>query len=260
MPSSRRWGPTLFAVALAAFGLLLVAAPLLSSGTAADNGMPLLVVPGIALIGTGAAILLFTAPSSPGRGAELVEIEGEPAVRVRLRPNVPAANLIVGSVFSLLFGASMVGIGLSDGGLLLLPLLALFLAIVPDALRALLRRPALLLTQRAVALRGWGMDARLAWEDVTGVELVVPHPRRPALRIAGHPGAASWSLRMRRIIVPLDLRPGSEHIDVRLLALDHPGMVQTLVEHLATLTEPDRRALLNENAIAFLTDQLRRPV
>lgn len=234
------------AVLPAAVGLLLVSVSL--SGRSVP---PLLA--GLVLLATAAAVVLFT---RAGGGSSVTVREADnPAVRVALRPHLPVATLLVLGSLSALVLYGILAFGLDEGGALLLPVLLLVAAPLPDTVRALLRRPGVTLTAEAVALRGWGADARLSWDDVTGAALVVPHPRRPAVRFSGRPGAASWRFTPRRLVVPLDRRPDGPHIDVPLQGLGEPDAFLAAGERLVGLDPTARAGLLRDEVPRLLAGE-----
>jgi hypothetical protein len=253
MRSSNSWLLLLGAGLTGVVGLLILAAALVGDQPATGP-----VLTGLVLLAVAVGLGIFARPPRGGGRAELAEVADGPAVRLPLRPNLPLANLFVLGALTALVGYGMLAIGLGDGGLLLLPVLLLVALPLPDTVRALLRRPDVTLTTRAVAMRGWGADARLEWEDVAGVEVVVSHPRRPVLRVLGRPAASSWEFSPRRIVLPLDARPDGPHIDVRLQALAAPGALEVVVEELAGMPQDRRAAFLRELAPRLLAEDLSR--
>ncbi len=235
-------------------GLLLLAVPFVG-----DEPATAPVLTGLVLLAVAAGLWIFGRPSRGGAEVVVSEEAGGPVLRLPLRPHLPVANLLVLGALTSLTVYGMVAIGLGDGGLLLLPVLLLVALPLPDTVRALLRRPDVTLTTSEVAMRGWGADARLAWEDVAGAEVVVPHPRRPVLRVLGRPGASSWEFMPRRIVLPLDARPDGPHVDVRLQALSTPGALEVVVQELAAMPSDRRAAFLRDTAPRLLAEDLSRP-
>lgn len=249
MRSSRRWLASAGAGVAGAIGVLMLTVPLMSDETA--TAAPLI---GLVLLAVAAALWIFgSAPRVVESAITTRETADGPELHLRLRPHVPVANVLVLGALSALVLYGALAIGLRSGGLLLLPVLLLVALPLPDTVRALLRRPDVTLTNRHVALRGWGADAQLAWEDVTGAEVVVPRPRRPVVRILGRPGATSWTFAPRRILVPLDTRPDGPHVDVPILGLARPGALQVVVEELAAQRPDERAAFLRETAPQLLS-------
>jgi len=160
--------------------------------------------------------------------------------------------VLIGCTFALLFTVAMLAVGVGDGGLLFAPLVLLFAALVPDGLRGLLRRPALVLSPQDVRYRGWTVDARLCWEDVASVGLDSLDPRRRRILLGGRPDAPSWRCESRRIVLPLDRVPSQPRITVLAGALDHPTRVEVLLRTLASAPAAERPALLGSDGVAFL--------
>jgi len=158
---------------------------------------------------------------------------------------------LVWTVF-LLWGALTAG--LTGAGLLVLLLALPFAALLPDTLRALLRRPRLALTPEGVTYVGWSSDASVSWPDIAGVDLAAPQVRRPVLRIAVRPGARTFISRRHRLLVSLDVAAEAA-IDVPLLALASPGRLTALLDQLVTVDEAGRTALLGPEGLRFLDDR-----
>lgn len=259
MRSSRHWSawPTLLLTG--GFGLLLVVVPFWPG---ADQGehryypIPL----GLAFLAVTAMVWLrWFAPSRPRDRVALVDGDGRAAFSVGLRPHIPLSVVILGVVWAGFFVWLMAVQGFSNGGLLLLPVVALFASLVPDGLRAITRRPRLRFDDHTLDYRGWGSDSQLAWEDVEQVDFAAPDVRRPVLRIQGRHGATSWTHRHLRIVYSLDQRPAGARIDVPLLALDAPGRLVTLLDDWRTKSAPERRDLIAPEGVAFLDETLNGP-
>jgi len=251
MRSSRRAVGWALVILLGCLGLLLLATPLLG---AAHSG--LLVVLGVAMLAAAAVVWLTRVDGpDPVRRTSLGELDGQPALIIALRPTTPLVMCVLGVAFGALFGFAALAVGLSDGGLLFLPLVALFLVLVPDAARALARGPRLALGVDHVDLRGWGIDARLAWPDVARVQVEDTDPRRARLLLLGRPGASSWRHRMHRYVVALDRRPATPEIAVPVSALDAPSRVQVLAARFAGSDRAGRQGFLDAEGVAFLSRQ-----
>lgn len=86
---------------------------------------------------------------------------------------------------------------------------------LPQVYRSIARRPVLALTSDGVTYRGQTIDARLGWDDITGVGLRAG-PRGQVLTVVGRAGAASWALRRTFWIFALEWKPTDEYIDVEI--------------------------------------------
>lgn len=254
MRSSSRVVARVVAVLLALVGLLVLAGPVVSADARSDGGAVLLPVVGVFLVAMGAVswIARGTSPD-PAARTSLVQVAGQPVLQVRLRPTTPLVMLLVGASGALVVLVAMLGIGLGDGGLLLTPFLLLFLVLVPDAVRALSRRPRWELGADGLRQVGWTTESYLAWDDVSAVTLTTADPRRPRLVVAGRLGAPSWQVTSHRILVPLDRVPQRPEIAVLVSALDLPSRVQVLVERFAREPRHARVGYLDGDGVAFLS-------
>lgn len=249
-PTASRVVATLVAGVLAALGVLLVVSALASSDPEVRDSRWFLVALGVAVLGTAAVVVVLRV-ASPGGSISSDDTRGR--LRVPLSPRTPLTMVLLGTTFALLLVVAVLAVGIGDGGLLFLPLVLLFAALVPDALRGLLRKPGLVLTADGVSYRGWTVDSRLAWEDVVSVDLDVTEPRRPRLLVAGRPDAPSWEVSSHRLLLPLDRVPSAPRIVVLAGALDHPTRVEVLVRRLAASAAADRPGLLGPDGVAFLS-------
>lgn len=212
---------------------------------------------GLVLLATAAVTWVVRgSPADPARRTELSELDGEPALVVALRPASPLVMVVVGTAFAALFAAAVFGVGVTDGGLLFSPLVLLFAALVPDGVRALVRRPRLVLGVDAVLLHGWTIDSRLAWEDVVTVQADTMDPRRARLLVVGRPDASSWRLNSHKLVLPMDRRPTMPEIAVPLSALDAGSRVEVLARRLAHSTREERRGYLDREGAAFLAKEM----
>ena len=154
--------------------------------------------------------------ATPPNAAARTALAGEPAspaLVVRLRPTTPLTLLVLGVTGALLSTTAVFGVGLIDGGLFFTPFVLLFLALVPDAARAMGRNPRLVLSVQSISFHGWTEDAELAWEDVASVSADPAGSRRPRILVSGRPQALSWRTSSHRILLPLDPRPGRPGAD-----------------------------------------------
>jgi hypothetical protein len=95
---------------------------------------------------------------------------GRPTLVVRLRVTTPRVMTIVGGVGTPVTVATIFGVGVTDGGLLFAPLLLLWLPILVEGVWAFRRKAQLVITADDLHYRGWGLDGRLAWDDVERIE------------------------------------------------------------------------------------------
>jgi hypothetical protein len=194
----------------------------------------------------------FLSPADP---AGAVTAEGE-AVLVRLRTVLPVSTAAIGVAWAGLAGWAVVAGGPTGAGLLAVPFLLLFAAIVPDAIRAVTRRPVLRLDPEGLEMRGWSLDARVAWDDVVAAEVAVPRPQRPVVRLVATAGAASLSRSWRRLVVHLDLPTTEPVVDIPFLALDDPARLVAFATILRGLPRAERSAQLSGPGPAFLRGQI----
>ncbi|WP_435741718.1 hypothetical protein [Nocardioides sp. SYSU DS0663] len=243
---ARAWSTLVVAAGL---GALLVASPWITDEPASAGRSTMLVLLGLACCSVAVVVWLAQlAPRDPGARVALL---ADSAIEVRLRPHQPLAVLVLGLTWSALLAAGVVLGG--SGALLLLPVLLLFLSLVPDSARTLVRRPRLRYDATGIQLRGWQSDAAIAWDDVVDVGLVAPDRRRPQVRIEGRAGAASYQRTSRRLVLTLEPRPDRELVDVPLLALDDPGRLLTHLDAVRRDAEQDRARWLDAEAVRYLT-------
>lgn len=249
MPSSSRVVARVVSALFAGLGVVIVVGTLVGAG---DRSL-LLPAVGVFMVLMAAVVWIARGTSpAPGRRTSLVEVGGRAVLRVRLRPTTPLVMVLVGLGGSLLSLVGVLGVGLGEGGLLFVPVLALFLALVPDAVLGLRRRPHLELSAEGLSLLGWTIATRLAWDDVTAVTLTTADPRRPCLVVAGRLDAGSWRLERSRRLLPLDPIPQRPEITVLLSALDLPSRVQVLIDQLWREPAAGRAAYIDSDGVAFL--------
>jgi hypothetical protein len=198
-------------------------------------------------------LIWFKKPHPPV--AYVAASEG-PALRVGLSSHHPWARLLVG-ICAAAFTV-WAAVAARPGSLLLLPLVALPLALVPDSARAIWRRPHVTLTAAGLRLVGWAVDAEVGWEDVQRSEFVLAHQHRAVLRVHLRRPAPSLRERYLRTAQRLDA-PRQDAVDIPLLALGQPGRLGTLIDHLAA-SDPARRAsMIRPEGVAFLSGDRSAP-
>jgi hypothetical protein len=138
----------------------------------------------------------------------------------------------------------------------LVALAALVLAVVPDAVAAAVKTTRVLLTSTAVTYLGWSTAASVQWTDVVEVSLDQRLATRPAVLIRAVPGAPSYRWRRRRLLLPIEPRPGAGELVVPGIALDEPWNLLAFAEQLAKLPEPERTPFLTSVGVPFLTGQM----
>lgn len=190
----------------------------------------------------------FLAPPHPERSV----VPRRDAVEIRLRTGTPAATAVLGTVWAALAMWAVVAGGVTSGGLFAVPLVLLFAALVPDALRAAVRHPHLLLDADGVRMHGWSLDGQVAWSDTIGVDILSVRPQRPVIRLVAQTGAASLSRTWHRFFVHLDLKTDEPVLDIPLLALDDPGRVAAFLNILRGLPRDERLLQLQDAGPAFL--------
>ena len=225
------------------FGVMLVTFPL-----RVDEPMSATAAAGLVLFG----LAVLTVPVAgwitalaPARPARAVSSHDE-VVEIRLRTAGPVATVVIGVTWAGFFAWAWVAGGITSGGLLAVPLLLLFLALVPDSVRAVARRPFLRIDADQVVLHGWSIDARVDWDDVVTVEATAPHPQRAVVRLVAAPGASSLQRTWKRLILRLDLRGPEPVVDVPFAALDDPGRVTVYLALLQLLPRAGRQEHLTE--------------
>lgn len=255
MRSSSVWTGRLVALVCAVIGVLLVGQSALAPQSIDTVNSAFTGVLGLVMVAVAVAVWAIRGSGAdPGRRTALGTLDDRPALVVRLRPTTPLVMVVIGVAFAGLFLVAVFAVGPGDGGLLFAPLVLMFAALVPDGVQALVRGPRLALGIDHVELRGWTLDARLAWEDVASVQVEAIDPRRARLLISGRPGAASWQQLNHRIIVPLDRRPAVPEIAVLVTALDAPNRVEVLSRRFAESRRDARSTYLDEGGVAFLSD------
>lgn len=125
---------------------------------------------------------------------------------------------------------------------------AFMLGLAVELWRGVARRPRLVLTRDRVRLRGPGVDAEIAWDDVATVEYVAPGTRWAAVSLVAAGDAASYRSATSRLVLAMDRRPDPPGLEVRLgLVPDAPALVRVLRTLHAAL--PDRRGALLERGL-----------
>lgn len=164
------------------------------------------------------------------------DLEGRPAWAMSLGGGAMAAAVAV--VLTVL-GAGLllvVLLGPNAGSRILAGVVAAFvLAVAVTLWGVVLRRPELRMSADLVQLRGPGIDARLAWDDVEIVSHEHLGTRWGALVLRATPGASSYDVRLRRTLLPTDRVPDPPGIHVRTgMVPDEPALRRLLAAlHLA---------------------------
>lgn len=163
-------------------------------------------------------------------------LEGRPAWAMALGGGAMAAAAAV-VVTVLAVGLLLVVLlGPNAGARILAGVVAAFLVAVAVTMwSVVVRRPELLMSADLVHLKGPGIDARLAWDDVEVVTHEHLGTRWGALVLRTTPGAASYDFRLRRTLLPTDRVPDPPGIHVRTgLVPDEPALRRLLAAlHLA---------------------------
>ncbi len=175
------------------------------------------------------------------------------AVEIRLRTAPPLATAVIGVTWAGFFGWAWLAGGPTSGGLLAVPCLLLFLALVPDSVRAITRRPFLRVDADRVVLRGWSIDARVDWSDVLSVDLPLRRRRRPVVRLVAAPAATSLQRTWQRLAVRLDTPSSDPYVDLPFAALDDPVRVSVFLTILQGLARAERVEQLDGPGLAALT-------
>ncbi|MCW2794233.1 MAG: hypothetical protein JWO76_3331 [Nocardioides sp.] len=257
MPSRRglHWASVVFFVLL---GLLFATHPLWAQQRPSTTASVGWVLFGLALFSVSACTWArFLASAHPADAvSEHRSAAGETAVEIRLRTVLPLATALTGAVWAALAIWALVAGGPTGAGLLAVPFMLLFAAVVPDPLRALSRRPSLRLDADGVDLRGWSLDAHLDWDDVVAVDIAVPRPQRPVVRLTGTATAPSLRRTWHRLVLNLDQRVEEPVVDLPFLALDDAGRVVAFLTILRGLPREERLVQLAGAGPAFLRDRL----
>ena len=140
-----------------------------------------------------------------------------------------------GSLSSVALVCTVFGLGLGLGALMadsvglvvVLALIALFMLVVAAELwRIRVRRPELRLSADLVQLRGSGIEAELAWDDVATVDYRDLGTRWGAVALSAATDATTYRARLRRLLLPTDRLPDPPGIVVRVgLVPDAPGLL-----------------------------------
>lgn len=206
---------------------------------------------------SAAAAWLFFALSGAGRNpARRVHLVGE-TVTIRMRRTFPAAAAGFAATLGAFLGVTatteddtVVRLAAALGCLLCL-------APLPDLIRAALTTTELRFDGTRITVRSWSTQAQVDWDDVTGVDIDVSIPARPAVRIRTHPDAPAVSIRRRRILVPLEPRAPHGQILVPAIAFDEPWLLAGCLAILVDLSRTDREHRLGPSAVEMLTGQTR---
>lgn len=177
------------------------------------------------------ALLVAVARRRPRMRWEPSRLDDRPAWRLGLgRPAQAVVLALVTTSATVLLGA-WAGSG-GTGSLLLLGPPALFLAVLAvETWRIVVRRPCLVLGVDAVELRGTGLDARMAWADVTAVRYD-DRALYLAVTLAADGAAPSYVGRRRRWVLPTDRRPDPTRLPVRVSLVADPAALLTLLREL----------------------------
>lgn len=216
---------------------------------------------GWALMGWLAAIAaaaagLFFAMSGAGRNAGRRVHLDNGAVAVEMRRTFPIAAVLFASTLAAFLGVTAATHPEQTTQLAAGLGCLLFLAPLPDLIRAALTRTHLTFDATRITVRSWATDAQVDWADVAGVDADTSIPARPALRIVTQPAAASLNMRRRRILLPLEPRAARGQIVVTAMAFDEPWLLAGRLATLVDLTPTDREHRLGGNTVQMLTGQL----
>lgn len=232
--------------------LLLVAAVLLLAAAVTSGWGLLGWLAAMAAAGSG----LFFAMSGAGRDASRRVHLDSGAVTVGMRRTFPVAAAVFAATLAAFLGLraateddTVVGIAAVVGCLL-------FLAPIPDLVRAALTRTHLTFDATRITVRSWTTDASVDWADVADVDADITVPSRPAVRILTHPDAPTLDARRRRILLPLEPRPPRGQVVVTALAFDEPWLLAGRLATLVDLTPADRARRLDDTTVGLLTGQL----
>jgi hypothetical protein len=207
---------------------------------------------GASVVCLGAAAVVWVgvlAPRDAARRTATVPAGGEQVLVVRLRSTTPWVMTITGGIGTVLIIWSIFGVGLTDGGLPFAPLLFLFAPVLAEGLWAFGRRAQLEIGAEAVHYRGWGLDARLAWDDVDRVEQRV-EGKYSRIWVIARDGAPSWQAQRRKLVLPLDPAPKLPEFGVLTSALDDPGALYATLRLLKDQTLASRRAYMGPTGLA----------
>jgi hypothetical protein len=256
MPSRRglHWASVVFFVLL---GLLFATYPLWAEPRPSTRATVGWVLFGLALLSVSACTWArFLAPAHLAAAVRVHRSAAGDVVEIRLRTVLLVATALTGAVWAALAVWALVAGGPTGAGLLAVPFVLLFAAVVPDPVRALLRRPSLRLDADGLDLRGWSLDAHLDWDDVVAVDLAVPRPQRPVVRLTSTASATSLRRTWRRVVLNLDQRVHEPVVDLPFLAFDDAGRVAAFLTILRGLPREERLAQLAGAGPDFLRDRL----
>lgn len=194
----------------------------------------------------------FLAPRHPHRA---IVTHGD-VLEIRLRTGIPTATAVLGTVWSVLGVWAVIAGGATSGGLLAVPFVALFAALVPDSVRAATRRPHLRVDAEGIRMRGWSLDGHVAWDDTVGLDFLTVRTHRPVIRLVARTGAASLSRTWHRYLVHLDLKTEEPVLDIPVLALDDPARVSAFLAVMRNLQRDGRLLELQSAGPAFLRGEI----
>lgn len=165
-----------------------------------------------------------------GSGWTTATVDGQPGWVLPIRGSAALATVL--SVLGLgLAGLAVDGAVTGRTGVAVMAgAVALFLLMLAaEFWRILLRRPELRLGVDRIELRGPGIDAELAWEDVGVVDYRDLGTRWAAVHVSAATPAPSYRHRLRRLVLPLDRAPEPPGIAVRVGQVpDAPGLLKVL--------------------------------
>ncbi len=219
--------------------------------TEADGRAPLL---GASVVCLGAAALVWVGVLAPRDAAQRTATRpagGEQVLVVGLRSTTPWVMTITGGVGTALIVWSIFGVGFTDGGLLFAPLLLLFAPVLAEGLWAFRRRAQLEIGAEALHYRGWGLDARLAWDDVDRI-VQRTEGKYSRIWVIGRDGAPSWQCQRTKLILSLDPAPKRAEFGVLTSALDDSGALYATLRLLKAQTRAGRRTYMGPTGLAFL--------
>lgn len=228
-----------------------VADPELSTG---GRGVALMLGLALILSAVAASLGLF---NTSGRG-RVALANGGSAIEVRMRGRTPLTMLLVGVGFTAFFFAAGLAVGVPGGGVLVWVIGLLFVVLIPDAIKALTRRPTLTISAHKVDLRGWTTDVSLAWDDVHTIMYDDSDPIRPRANLLGRTNSPSFTVTSSKLIIPLDRKPKRPELSVYLAAFDEPDRLRVSLEHLQRMPAPERASWIGPGAVELLDGTLRR--
>ncbi len=216
-----------------------------------DRHLLLLVPLGLIFLGFAATLYWMDVrrPTPQERLRRLRETAG--GVEIVLRQQHPATRIGLAWLMAAFF-AWMAFVVRDDPGpasSLLMAIAALWLLPVPDAVRALTRRPRLLITQRGIDVRGWSEDHRVDWDDVNHAGAVGVGMRADHVLVGLKPHAPSYRKRRRHLLVPLEMigmrRVPGGGFRLQSNGFDSPAAVGVLLGRLPFFPEAQRGRVID---------------